>query len=684
MKNLLRKSPVRALHNVKALYKCVPAAALLALSVGFLSPSLQAADINIDVASAEERETVTRYKVNSLAADAYIDGNQLILLMSDLQEALKPDATKDDKLLALASYVLAAQLDKMLIHANKFEKVPRYRVTHVVNSIINQYRYGPRESNVLVYERIVDLWRKACEPRIADGKTCDFTFRFDKKDWKIGSPTFSRTFPLSTISHITDSITLQMYRGSILDNVGDVLNKGFARISIAGLEKVVRKKEGDTKETVTQRVTSAWKELRIAADYLVIDTNYIKEVYGTEIRSILKEFSESGVQKLKVNIGGISEEIEFEERLQGRELREATAEAIRKIHTQRFFGTNPDEVVLVKRADVNNAIFQHQWDGFVMKLEDAPKDYYAFVNAVEEHLDRIYIERTRKKMMNYLVGSELDPYYHYVPPREMNQRLSQYKAFEKKGLFSFIDLPLADDENSEVLKNAANLIASKVSDALSEGKGREGLLEKVVQEVNVELNTELTSYNAEHSAILSPVLENPTQSRELQLFQMLFSEEIIQRGVEEGQEPSLVYFFDRERKAISFVLRVSAEQPQEKKLSLSMEGINRDKIKEEIEQQKFINAYRDAVLKVFNKDTLVLIKDHEFFELDERPSIEETHELLVGAIRKYVTNSDAMFAGSGWSNFVRFAYRAPLKPSEFKVAPPKMEQKSFLESLFGG
>src|SRR5690606_37042387 len=122
---------------------------------------------------------------------------------SGMESILRPDASSDDKLMALGSIVLGAQLDSLLLANNKFERVPQYRVSHVVNTFIEGNRLSQNESALEIYQRLVDQWKAACEPRIAAGRGCDFAFRFEKQDWTIGVPGYSTRLTAASLSHIT-------------------------------------------------------------------------------------------------------------------------------------------------------------------------------------------------------------------------------------------------------------------------------------------------------------------------------------------------------------------------------------------------------------------------------------------------------------------------------------------------
>jgi hypothetical protein len=200
-------------------------------------------------------------RVNSLVATFAADEAMGTVTRSQLESILRSDASRDDKLMALGSMALGGRLDAILLANNKFEKVPQYRITHVVGTLIEGARLSESENSIQVYERLVNQWKAACEPRLAVGRGCDFAFRFEKNDWIVGIPNFSTRLSSKQLAHISRDLIYTLYRPVIHDLAKAALEKGKAGYAVNGKTLFVTRDATDTEATLLEKAKKQADEL---------------------------------------------------------------------------------------------------------------------------------------------------------------------------------------------------------------------------------------------------------------------------------------------------------------------------------------------------------------------------------------------------------------------------------------
>ncbi len=621
--------------------------------------------------------------VNSMAGVVLTSNASVAITTRELEQSLGKGSTDNERLLTLGSYALAVELDRMLIINNKFEAVPDYRVSHVVRTLMEQDRRDKNESYSEIYDRILNIWQSACKSKIDKGESCNFVFKFGDNEWRQGIPDFSKRLSERDIAYLSLSYIEKNYK-SIINDLAEELQKNGKLIIEAGSQDIsLRADKSDDIKTIRKNVTEAYYKAFIARNFLKIDSDYIKGIYNQEISQAYKASVNSPLSEISIVIGGKQERITFSVPLTGLPLVNAASEEIRKLHSQHYFGTTA--LVIFPREDVNNKIGQFEWSGFTMTLPEAPKDYTAFLEAIRSKLNSIYLERTRTKMMISLVSNELNELDRlnmqdqYVTSEQMQNQLKHHKAFTKTASFDIIDIPLEGKEISdESIKRAANDIAEKVGKALSAGDNRKGLMSKVAKEVSDSINYNLVAQSITHSDVLSTALLPPEQSRALQLFQMLFAEELVKAGNDRGEDPNLVYFVDRERKSLSFILRTKVSRPQEVSLKANSQRLNEARLKDEVIQQSYKKAHEKVVKTIFEKSLHIQIKNPSFFGKPGNMRNQEFQKEILKEILASVDQSDRLYPGSGWARFLKRSYQSPVTPTDLKLSKKEKIKDGFL------
>jgi len=696
-------------NNVKAIYKALPILALSACigggpnaigaepnnraSQNHIYKDKSSSDIQlasfeapeagiplIDVPAYEEPAEAPRanpVKVNSIAGVINSSNAQVIITSNELRQSLSENASEKDYLLALGSYAVAVELDRMLLLNNKFEQVPQYRVTHVVKTLIEQNRRHKNENPVEIYNRIVGLWETACQAQMAAGKGCDFIFKFNKNEWIQGHADMSQPLSAKHIAHLTPSFIEKIHGPSITDRVRELQKDGKVVLTFAGEDTIVRASKDESTSSMRKKVLEAWTKGYIGLHYLQIDTDYIKRIYKPELTEAYKASLKEPLSQTSIMLAGKEQVIRFDQPLEGIALVNAAAEEIRKKHSKEFFGT--ESLVIFPKSESKAEMRRFEWNGFQLTLPQAPKDYHAFVEAIRLKLNAIYLERTRTQMMNALIAGELDYNDQYLAPFRIEGQLKHHKAFKKTASFDIVDIPLESAEIKEDnIKKAAGLFAEKVGKSLEAQEARSGLLQKVAQEVSQEISFDLKVQSINHTDILSTALLPPEDSRSLQLFQMLFAEELIKAGSDESKAPNLVYFVDRERKTLSFVLRTKSSRPEEVALKMSTPRLNNDRLEDEVKQQTYSDAHKKAIEKLFRKQIHVSIKDMSLFGMEGANRYNGHQEAIMKVILESVESADRLYPGSGWAKFLRGAYLSPITPTDLKLSKKEKVKEGFL------
>lgn len=622
-------------------------------------------------------------RVNSLVATFTAGGANAAVTRGDLESILREDSSSDDKLMALGSVILGANLDALLMANNKFESVPQYRVTHVVNTLIEGNRLTQDENGLEIYQRLVDQWKAACEPRIAAGRGCDFAFRFEKQDWTIGVPDYSSRLSSKNLSHVTRDMVYATYRPTIHDLAKEALEKGRAGYGANGKTYFLTRDVNDTEATLIEKAKKLMMKVYLVRNYLVIDSDYISEQYKKEIQSLSDALaSDLSRKEALVNVGSLSSSLSFDRtKTNSIQIREGLISEFRKLHSKLYFGT--EEVVIFRRREVNRAIFQNDWDGFAFRLARAPETYQEFMKAVTDQLDTLYLKVTRQKMLSPLLGQSARRSNFFVSPRDVEQHVAQMPAFKRRGHFSLLSIPLNAGQNDEDLKK----ISTQIVDAFSarNGKSADSVFEVLVRDVKATYQIDLLKESADFEGRLAKVLPAPSSSRDLQMYQILFAQKQSEEmGIPAPDMPELIYYVDRERQMVSFVHadQLSIVEPVQLDAYKEKE-IDTQKVEEQILSLRYSELYKKSVLKVL-EDSLVRVRDPEFVFGESRDaySYSASNEIR-DVVLKSVEKLEASMSGSGWARFIEAALRSPLKPSSLST-PQAPKEKSRRPKIFGG
>jgi hypothetical protein len=604
--------------------------------------------------------------VNSLVASFETTNNSYTLLESKIKTILREDASSEDKILAIATFAVAAYLDEQAILSNKFESVPTYRVTHVMQSLLASNRLSENESSHDIYNRLVSNWKKACEPRIAAGRGCDFAFRFDKSSWHKGQPDFFRRLEPRHIAHVTSQSVYSQYRPAIHDMANKALKEGKADVVVSGKSYSLLRAANDTLESLIAKATKVWMRVTLDRYYFIIDHEYIAEQYKTEIRSNLEQLSSlSSGETFTVSLVDQSTSLKVGENKSREVLQNQLLEAYRKLHSKKYFGS--EELVIFQRNQVRREIMEHEWDGFSFRLAQAPETYEAFLTELRSQLNSIYLARTRKALMNQVLGSHARSSTFFVAPHEIKNYVAKIDAFKRKAEFALIDLPLQSGIDEEVLKEASTLIV----DMFNERKGEDPKrifsdIETALQNLGINTQAQFVELESRHSKILAP----PQSSRELQMHQMMFAEKIAQdMGAPSPEIPDLIYFIDRERSALSFIASIDMQEPQKIILDAFQESsIDKNHIEELITQGRFSDLYKKAILKIINETMYIKINNTDYVYGETRSGIRvgEDQKEIERVLLKSLEVLEKTVPGAGWSRFMEGVYRTPIEPKDLR------------------
>lgn len=614
-------------------------------------------------------------QVNSLVATFSADGASAAVTRSQLQSILPSDATSDDKLMALGSIALGSRLDALLIANDKFEKVPQYRVSHVVQTLIEGARLSESETASDIYARLVSQWRAACKPRLAAGRGCDFAFRFEKNDWVVGVPDFSRRLSAKHLSHLSSETIYAMYRPIIHDLAKAALERGKASYTANGKTLFITREAADTEATLLEKAKKLMLKVEVMRNYLVIDNDYIVDLYKHDIQRVMDEVSKEAFSgSVVVKVASSSSVLEIKKsQMNASQIRELVVTAFRKLHSQIYFNTQ--ELVVFPRREIPSAIRQNEWDGFAFRLSHAPEKYEDFVKAVTEHLDTLYLKVTRQKMLSLLLGQKSRRSDIYVAPIEVEEYVAKQPAFRRSGKFTLISIPLNVGYADEDLKKISTQIVDTFSTRGDESADH--VLDRLAEEVRNTYGVELLRESIDFESRYSALLPAPSRSRDLQMHQILFAEkEAEAMGAEVPQLPDLIYFVDRERSLVSFLHTQELGAYVSIRLDASKEeDVDRASVEDQLMSMRFAELYKKTILKVI-EDSLLRIRDSQFVYGQERdPYSYSATDEIKAAVLKAVESLESAAPGSGWSRFFEAAVRSPLKPKDLRLSELKDKKK---------
>ncbi len=574
-----------------------------ALATGFLSSP---------VARSEARA------VNSLVAAAIVSGHVTSFTRSQFQKVLGLEATSEDKTLALAGFVLAANLDRLLLEADKFESVPSYRLTHALKALIAANRLHPRENDADVYARLVDSWKNSCAPKIASGRTCDFVFRFDKSDWERGQPDFSARVSLKDLSHVTREFISSYYRPLIHDMAQKAHTKGHDSVRVAGETYKLEKNPGETIASLMLRSTELWKRIYLDLNFFFV--------------------SEENV----------------------------------RLHF------NSSEPVVFRRFQVAREIREHEWDGFAFRLSKAPGSYEDFVEELRRHLDSIYLERTRKLMMDELLASKTNLAMTLVSPAELQKQATLYPARVRKGRFAILSLPLSNEAHVDELTAASRYVLATLLG--SSAHHAAALFPQITSEVAQRFGLAAHTDEIDFESRASKVLPLPSDARDLQMHQLLFPDLSNSQST-----PGLHYFVDQARARLSFIVALDMSSEQSADLDTVRDPkVDTAKLENEILHTRFAQNYRDLILKTLS-DASVRVLDPEYLPSPRLSATDDrrTREELKRVVLLRVEALEKQQAGSGWQGLLKQVFSAPLKPRDLQTPTPRPPASRGLGGLLG-
>jgi hypothetical protein len=549
-------------------------------------------------------------EIDSLVASAHLSGHTTVYTRSQFERALDPSTspTSHDRRLALAIFVLASELDRRLLVANKFERVPEYRVTHALKALIAANRLHPSESDPAVYDRLVRNWKKSCEPRIAAGRGCDFSFHFNKSDWERGQPNFSSRVDPSMLRSFTRESSYSRYRSQIHDMANTAAREGYASAVIAGQVYELNKKTTDTPQELLNRAIDAWHQARLDIQFFFVSPE----------------------------------------------------------NARKYFNTS--ESVIFRRFDVPREIRQHEWDGFSFRLPQAPPRYQDFVSELRKHLNTIYLFRTRRSMMQQHISRNTSTHTYFVSSRELHKKISQSPAFSRKGRFAFLSIPLPTGDDGGAVARAASDVAEAFA-ARHDSQGVQEIFESLAEELRekyrIDALSETLSVSGRHSALL-PM---PQEAQEAQMHHLLFASEIAeQAGFSPAQTPDLVYFIDRQRSALVFCAAVALEATQALQLDPTKDRtIDRKKLEHEIVQSRFAQTYSDLVLRTL-KETSIRVLDPNYLEARQEISLSHSsiNPELEQRVLSFVEQFEGHAPGLGWAQLMERIYWAPVEAKDLR------------------
>jgi hypothetical protein len=544
--------------------------------------------------------------VNSLVASAVVSGHTTSFTRTQFEKVLGPEANPDDKTLALAGFILAANLDRLLLEADKFESVPSYRLTHALKALIAANRLHPSEEDADVYARLVDSWKNSCAPRIAAGRACDFVFRFEKSDWERGQPDFSARVSLKDLNHVTREFISSYYRPSIHDMAQKAHATGRDSVRVAGETYTLTKNPGETLASLIARSTELWKRI-----YLDLNFFFVSEDNA-------------------------------------------------RLH---FKSSEP---VIFRRFQVAREIREHEWDGFAFRLSKAPARYEDFIDELRKHLDTIYLERTRKVMMDGLVASKTNLAMGIVSSSELQKHAALQPARARKGRFAILSLPLSSEANEAELTAASRYIVATLSTASAHHAA--ALFPQIASEIAQRFGLAAQTDEIDFESRASSALSLPSDARDLQMHQLLFPDASNLSG-----STTMHYFVDQARARLSFTVVLDMSPETRTALDPGKDPkVDVAKLENEILQNRFALIYRELILRTLSEASVRLL-DSEYLpnprlaSMDERRAAEELKRVVLLSVESL----EKQQPGSGWQRLMKQVFSAPLKPRDLQA--PKMQ-----------
>lgn len=553
--------------------------------------------------------------VNSLIAAAVVSGHATSFTRSQFEKILGPETSLENKTLTLATFVLAADLDRLLLAADKFESVPSYRLTHALKALIAANRLHPRENDADVYLRLVDAWKNSCAPRVAAGRSCDFVFRFDKSDWERGQPDFSARVSARDLGHVTDDFISSYYRPSIHDMAQKAFKSGQETVRVAGETYTLQKASGETLASLTRRSTELWKRIYLDLNFFFV--------------------SEENVR-------------------------------------QYFKSTEP---VIFRRFQVAREIREHEWNGFAFRLSKAPTRYEDFIDELRKHLDTIYLERTRKLMMDSLVASRTNLGMTVVSPKELQSHVARRPVRVRKGRFAILSLPLGSEAQEAELTAASRYVLATL--AQSSAQHSAVLFPQIAGEISQRFEIAAHTDEVDYEGRASTALAAPSDARDLQMHQILFTDASPAQNIQ-----GLHYFVDKARAQLSFIVCLNMSSEQSIALDLQDPKVDTKKLEAEVLQLRFAQIYRDLVLKTLTEASVRLL-DSEYLanprlsSADDRRSSEELKRVVLSSVEAFEKQSP----GSGWQRLLNQVFSAAVKPRDLQVPTPQSSARRGLGGL---